>query len=230
MSTKLDLGKVFFVILLLVFSTMTALAGTIRGTVTDKQTGEPLTGATVQVVGTTQGVIADLDGNFTIEVANGTYTLQIRYVGYKDVELASIKVGSEPVVLNIAMESDAQALGEVSVTARKNLEGERALQLERKQASLAIENLGAKEMSIKGISNVQEGVKQITGISIADAGQPAERTAHRLTQPGQQTDSARPFPIEHRTEYHRQQGLQRQCLCRLQRRAHRHQHQREHDG
>ena len=171
MSTKLDLGKVFFVILLLVFSTMTALAGTIRGTVTDKQTGEPLTGATVQVVGTTQGVIADLDGNFTIEVANGTYTLQIRYVGYKDVELASIKVGSEPVVLNIAMESDAQALGEVSVTARKNLEGERALQLERKQASLAIENLGAKEMSIKGISNVQEGVKQITGISIADAGQ-----------------------------------------------------------
>lgn len=171
MSTKLDLGKVFFVILLLVFSTMTALAGTIRGTVTDKQTGEPLTGATVQVVGTTQGVIADLDGNFTMEVANGTYTLQIRYVGYKDVELASIKVGSEPVVLNIAMESDAQALGEVSVTARKNLEGERALQLERKQASLAIENLGAKEMSIKGISNVQEGVKQITGISIADAGQ-----------------------------------------------------------
>ena len=69
------------------------------------------------------------------------------------------------------MESDAQALGEVSVVAKKNLEGERALQMERQKATLAIENLGAKEMSIKGISNVEEGVKKITGISIASAGQ-----------------------------------------------------------
>ena len=62
-------------------------------------------------------------------------------------------------------------MGEVSVVARKNLEGERALQMERRKATLAIENIGSKEMSIKGISNVEEGVKKITGISIADAGQ-----------------------------------------------------------
>ena len=62
------------------------------------------------------------------------------------------------------MESDAQALSEVSVVARKNLEGERALSMERQKATVAIENLGAKEMSVKGISNVQEGVKKITGI------------------------------------------------------------------
>ncbi len=60
---------------------------------------------------------------------------------------------------------------EVSVVAKKNLEGERALQMERQKATLAIENPGAKEMSIKGISNVEEGVKKITGISIASAGQ-----------------------------------------------------------
>ena len=55
--------------------------------------------------------------------------------------------------------------------ARKNLEGERALQMERRKATLAIENLGSKEMSLKGIGNVEEGVKKITGISVADAGQ-----------------------------------------------------------
>lgn len=43
--------------------------------------------------------------------------------------------------------------------------------MERQKATVAIENLGAKEMSVKGISNVQEGVKKITGISIASAGQ-----------------------------------------------------------
>ena len=59
----------------------------------------------------------------------------------------------------------------MSVVARKNLEGERALQMERRKATLAIENLGSKEMSLKGIGNVEEGVKKITGISVADAGQ-----------------------------------------------------------
>ena len=43
--------------------------------------------------------------------------------------------------------------------------------MERRKATLAIENLGSKEMSLKGIGNVEEGVKKITGISVADAGQ-----------------------------------------------------------
>ena len=167
---KLDLGKVFFFILLLVLSTMTALAGNIKGTVLDKQTKEPLTGATIQITGTAQGVVADIDGNYTLNVNDGTYTITVRYIGYKDILLNSIKVKAET-LLNFEMESDAQALGEVSVVAKKNLEGERALQMERQKATLAIENLGAKEMSIKGISNVEEGVKKITGISIASAGQ-----------------------------------------------------------
>ena len=170
MSMKLDLGKVFFFILLLMLSTMTAMAGNIKGTVLDKQTKEPLTGATIQITGTAQGVVADIDGNYTLNVNDGTYTITVRYIGYKDILLNSIKVKAET-LLNFEMESDAQALGEVSVVAKKNLEGERALQMERQKATLAIENLGAKEMSIKGISNVEEGVKKITGISIASAGQ-----------------------------------------------------------
>jgi len=170
MSMKLDLGKVFFFILLLVLSTMTAMAGNIKGTVLDKQTKEPLTGATIQITGTALGVVADIDGNYTLNVNDGTYTITVRYIGYKDILLNSIKVKAET-LLNFEMESDAQALGEVSVVAKKNLEGERALQMERQKATLAIENLGAKEMSMKGISNVEEGVKKITGISIASAGQ-----------------------------------------------------------
>ena len=150
---------------------MTVVAGTIKGTVTDKQTREPLTGATIQIAGTTQGTVADVDGNYSLDVNNGIYTLAIKYVGYKDIIINNVKAGKSDLILNFELESDAQALGEVSVVARKNLEGERALQMERRKATLAIENLGSKEMSLKGISNVEEGVKKITGISVTDAGQ-----------------------------------------------------------
>ena len=168
---KSDSGKVLFFILFLTLSAMTVVAGTIKGTVTDKQTREPLTGATIQIAGTTQGTVADVDGNYSLDVNNGTYTLAIKYVGYKDIIINNVKAGKSDLILNFELESDAQALGEVSVVARKNLEGERALQLERRKATLAIENLGSKEMSLKGIGNVEEGVKKITGISVADAGQ-----------------------------------------------------------
>ena len=168
---KSDSGKVLFFILFLTLSAMTVVAGTIKGTVTDKQTREPLTGATIQIAGTTQGTVADVDGNYSLDVNNGTYTLAIKYVGYKDIIINNVKAGKSDLILNFELKSDAQALGEVSVVARKNLEGERALQMERRKATLAIENLGSKEMSLKGIGNVEEGVKKITGISVADAGQ-----------------------------------------------------------
>lgn len=167
---KLDLGKIFFLILFLTLSVMAATAGTVKGTITDRQTKEPLTGATVQVSGTAQGAVADLDGNYTLELKNGTYTLTVRYIGYKDMTMNAVEIKGET-VLNFDMEPDTQTLGEVQVTAKKNLEGERALQMERQKATLAIENLGSKEMSLKGIGNVEEGVKKITGISIASAGQ-----------------------------------------------------------
>ena len=168
---KSDSGKVLFFILFLTLSAMTVVAGTIKSTVTDKQTREPLTGATIQIAGTTQGTVADVDGNYSLDVNNGIYTLAIKYVGYKDIIINNVKAGKSDLILNFELESDAQALGEVSVVARKNLEGERALQMERRKATLAIENLGSKEMSLKGISNVEEGVKKITGISVTDAGQ-----------------------------------------------------------
>ena len=171
MNTNIRLIKRSVPIFLLAASSLTASSETIEGLIIDKQSREPLIGATIQIQGTNNGVIADIDGKYSLNVNRGKYTLIIKYVGYKDVCMTDVNVGDDPIQLDIEMEGDTQVIGEVIVKAKRNLEGERALQLERQRASLAIENMGAKEMSMKGISNVQEGVKKITGISIAEAGQ-----------------------------------------------------------
>lgn len=158
--------------LLLTLSATTALvqAENIKGTVVDKTTKEPLTGATIQVAGTTMGTITDFDGKFELpELENKAYTLIISYVSYQTQEIQVD--ATKPQSLEVTLSSDDKQLNEVTVVARKNLEGEKALLLERKKASVAVENIGSKEMSVKGISNVEEGVKKITGISIASAGQ-----------------------------------------------------------
>ncbi len=147
-----------------------AQAATIKGKVIDSATKEPLLGATVFVMETAQGVTTDLDGQFELKISRGTVNLEISYIAYVT-QMIELEVNSKTPDLLIELTEDAQTITEVVVTARKNLEAEAALQNERIASHVAIENLGAKEMSIKGISNVQEGVKKITGISVASAGQ-----------------------------------------------------------
>ena len=149
-----------------------AQAGDIKGVVIDKEMNEPLMGASVRIAGTRIGTTADINGNFHLRgLKKGTYTLEVSYVSFVPQKLTLQVPAKGDVAVKVEMSTDDKQLNEVTVTARKNLELERALLAERRNAVLSIENLGASEMSIKGISNVQEGVKKLTGISIAEAGQ-----------------------------------------------------------
>lgn len=163
--------KRFVLAVLFLSNAAMSQAQTLRGTVTDASTGEVLIGASVHIKGTLIGTITDIDGNFSIsDLTDGKYTAVISYIFYKTEEV-DVEVSPDSPIHNIVMEMDGEQLDAVVVTARKNLENERFLQMERMNSTIAIENIGAKEMSIKGISNVQEGVKKITGISVASAGQ-----------------------------------------------------------
>ena len=73
-----------FCLLLLMFSATIVFSQkrTISGNVVD-EIKEPLIGVTVQIKGTTQGTVTDLDGNYSILVDNHNATLIFSYVGYK---------------------------------------------------------------------------------------------------------------------------------------------------
>ena len=72
--------------------------------------GEPVIGANVVVKGTTNGIISDIDGNFTLSVRSGD-VLVISYLGYQTQE---ITVGRKT-NFNIILKDDAKSLDEVVV-------------------------------------------------------------------------------------------------------------------
>ncbi|MFI3286175.1 MAG: TonB-dependent receptor [Rikenellaceae bacterium] len=160
---------VLLVVMMLLVASV-AHAVTLKGKVVDSETKEPLLGATLFVLGTNQGTTTDLDGAFELKVGRGVTNLEISYISYVT-QILEIDVDGKTPDLLIELVTDSQSISEVVVSTRKNLENEAALQNERIASNVAIENMGAKEMSIKGISNVEEGVKKITGISIEDSGQ-----------------------------------------------------------
>ena len=94
-----------------------AQQGTITGTVTEAETGDPLPGATVQVLDEGAGAAADSDGQFRItEVPAGEQTIRVTFVGYQSEE-RTVTVPEEGTVrANFQLASEAAALGEVTVT------------------------------------------------------------------------------------------------------------------
>ena len=81
----------------------------ITGKVVDVQ-GEPVIGATVMEKDTTNGIITDVDGNFTLNVSPNR-KLQVSYVGYQTQE---ITIGSNR-TLRITLKEDSELLDEVVV-------------------------------------------------------------------------------------------------------------------
>ena len=80
----------------------------LQGKVLDAATGEPLIGAQVVVTGAAQGTITDVDGQYRLALAAGTYSLDVQYLGYQAKTVTGIAVaGGAPSFQDIALEPEA---------------------------------------------------------------------------------------------------------------------------
>ncbi len=89
----------------------------VRGRIFDAATRDPLSGATVQVEGSTIGTVADMDGNYQITIPSSSSELTYSYIGYISQTLPANRE-----VINVALEEDEVALEEVVVVGYGNRE------------------------------------------------------------------------------------------------------------
>jgi outer membrane cobalamin receptor len=157
---KLLLSCLFTLSTVLVF----AQTGTVSGTITDDDTGEPVIGATAVIQGTTIGAISDFDGTFTIEgVAAGSQTVLISFIGYETQEIAvEVASGQNSDIGNVDFASSAIALSEVKVIA--------SVATSRK-TPVAVSTLKAKHIEPKiGSQEFPEILKSTPGVYATKAG------------------------------------------------------------
>ncbi len=101
-----------------------ATTGGISGVITDAQSGEPVVGATVMVMGTSLGASTDVDGRYMIiNVPVDTYTLQLSSVGYATVEISNVSVSLDLTTYQSqTMSSEATDIGTtIRVVAERKL-------------------------------------------------------------------------------------------------------------
>jgi len=97
--------------------------GRITGKVVDLQTGEPLVGANVLVVGTTFGAATDVNGDYSISHLDpGVYVLKASYIGYKSVTISNLRVNAAlATAADFRLPSQGVSVGEVQIVAQRPL-------------------------------------------------------------------------------------------------------------
>ena len=153
-------------IFILIFSTFYAQSKII-GKVIDEEFNETMPFANVLVKGTNIGVTTDFDGNYSINVQPGTYTLVFSFVGYRTKELTDIKVGQNDIKeITVNLSSSSVGLEEViiSVSVQKNTE-QALLMMQKKSANL-MDGLSSEAFKKVGSSNLANAIKRAPGVSI----------------------------------------------------------------
>ena len=93
MKKRIVISVLIFLFIVLIVKVYAGTTGKIAGRILDAETGQPLIGANVVIMGTQMGASTDLDGYYTIlNVKPGIYTIEISYMGYQSVRVENVKV------------------------------------------------------------------------------------------------------------------------------------------
>lgn len=131
-------------------------AFTVSGTVKEPD-GFPLLGATVLLQGTNQGTVSDVNGNFNLpDVAPGTYTLIVMYVGFTKLS-QEIVVTDTDLTVDVVLTEDVQSLDQVIVTGVTNPKS-------KLESSVSVTTIGLKAIEKTVPRNLNEIFRSIPGI------------------------------------------------------------------
>ncbi len=139
---------------------------TVQGTVTDPY-GDSVIGASVLEKGTTNGLITDFDGNFTLPVSEGA-TLVVSYVGFVTQEVRATPT------MKIVLQEDSELLDEVVVIGYGSVK--------RKDVTTAISSVSTKDLDQRPIVSAAQAIQgKAAGISVIQpSGEPGAGLSIRV--------------------------------------------------
>ncbi len=164
------------------FGQVWAEAQTIKGTVVNDADGEPIIGASIQVKGTTQGTITDVDGSFSIEAEPGA-TIVVSFIGMNTQEIPAANG------MKVSLSEDTKQLDEVMVVAfgtatKKSFTGSASV-------------VKADEISKRQTSNVTDALAgAVAGVQgLSTSGQPGTTSTIRIRGIGSMASSNAPLYV-----------------------------------
>ncbi|GJM60666.1 SusC/RagA family TonB-linked outer membrane protein [Persicobacter diffluens] len=156
---------------MLAVSTAWAQDRTVRGTVTARDSGDPIPGVNVLLKGASTGTVTDINGEYSISVPDAGGVLIFRFIGLATEE---VRIGSQSQI-NMTMTADIKQLTEVVVTAV-------GIERDKKRLGYAVEEVKASDLVSSRESNLVQGLNaKVAGVNVTqNAGTPGAGSTIRI--------------------------------------------------
>ena len=153
--------SIFLFLFMIVSSGLFAQSGVIEGSTVNKFNNEPLPFVTLLVIGTDNGVVSDIDGNYKIEgLSPGLYDIRASFVGFDELTVFEIQVtNSKPTVVNFELVERSTSLDEVVVTASPFVKTE--------ESPVSLRSIGVAEIQRNpgGNRDISKVVQSLPGVT-----------------------------------------------------------------
>jgi len=161
--------RILFIALLISTLSFSKNEGTITGVLTDKNLNQKvLSAAKVIIKEANISTNTDADGKFSIVIQPGVYIVEFSLAGYQSTEIIVTVNEGQTTITNESLVPTNYNLKEVVIRTTASREKETAILLDQKNAVVIKQSIGAQEMARKGVSDVEEGLTKISGITKVD--------------------------------------------------------------
>ena len=158
-------------ILSLLTATLFGQNGNITGGVLDANTGELMPGVKIKIENEKNGAYTDMDGEFDISIAPGSYNIVVTFISYDTIRLTDVGVKANEITV-----LDKFSLGEdkvkdfedVTITAKRKTNTDVAVLALKKNSSNMIDGVSAASISKSGDSDAASAMKRVPGVSLSD--------------------------------------------------------------
>lgn len=161
------LKKLKIIISLLIIACSFSLAqqyGILKGTVTTKETNQPLPSANVMIKGTLIGTVTDYNGSYSIsKIRQGKYRVVVSMVGFRREEISEVVIDAgKETILNISLVPTAVQVGQVVITA-----GKREQTFAEVPASVSV--IDPQDFQRRNVITIDDALRQVSGVNVIES-------------------------------------------------------------
>jgi outer membrane receptor protein involved in Fe transport len=137
--------------------------GVLSGRVSDKNSGDPLIGATILLKGTDRGAVSDMKGEYELRLDAGTHTLRVSFVGYVSEEIKLNMSANQRLTQNFELTMDLIGFDQVIVTGSQN-------PYDKIQSSVAVSTISPMQRQEYAPLNTADLMNRVPGFFAESSG------------------------------------------------------------
>jgi len=142
--------------------------GVISGKIIDEN-GEGIPGVNIRFIGTTLGVITDINGFYKLTIPAGTYQVEISTIGYQKQKITDVEIkDGKTTNLSTSMRPSNNQLDDVVVTASFKKASVNSLYLTQKNSAGVTNGISAEQIARTPDKNIGETLKRVSGVNVQD--------------------------------------------------------------